>query len=169
MQISSKKLLFINIVVYGLFLLPLIRLNLFNENYSTLSLDTRGYFYLLFLGIITGFVMSYETLNINDRKYAYLMFFSLLLGTVVPHHVPYDLQGNIHLFLSYAGFAGMMTVTYLNILGSSNEYLMNMYFLLLIELGFIYMQYGMVNTLMEIIIMSFNLFINFLLYKKKCG
>lgn len=168
MPISSKKLLLINIIAYILFLLPIGILDMFKENYSTLSLDTRGYLYLVFLGIITGLLMAYETYFINGKEMAIAMFFSLFIGTIIPHHVPYNLQGNMHLLFSYIGFAGMMIITFMNLLKSNNQYLTNMYFLSLFEFGFMYMQYGMVTTMLEIVIMSMCLLFNFILYKKKC-
>ena len=158
----------VNLIFYGLFLLPLRRLDLFKENYSTLSLETRGYFYLLLLGIGIGFLMAYETYHISGRKIAAIMFFSLVLGTVIPHHVPYDFQGNMHLLFAYLGFAGMMSVTFMNLIITSNLHLINIYFLSIFILGLLYMLYGMVNTLMEVLIMSLNMYINYLLYKKKC-
>lgn len=158
----------VNLIFYGLFLLPLRRLDLFKENYSTLSLETRGYFYLLLLGIGIGFLIAYETYYISGRKMAEFMFFSLALGTVIPHHVPYDLQGNMHLLFAYLGFAGMMSVTFMNLIITSNLHLINIYFLSIFILGLLYMRYGMVNALMEVLIMSLNMYINYLLYKKKC-
>ena len=142
---------------------------MFKENYSTLSLDTRGYLYLFFLGVIIGLLLAYETYFINGKVLAIAVFFSLVLGTVIPHHVPYDLQGNVHLLLAYIGFAGMMSITYVNLLKQNNQYLTNMYFLSFFEFGFIYMQYGMVNTMLEIVIMSMVMLFNYLVYKKKCS
>ena len=166
---NSKIILIINLIVYMLFLLPIRKLNMFTENYSTLSLDTRGYLYLLFLGIIIGLLLAYETYFINGKMMAILMFFSLVLGTIIPHHVPYDIQGNMHLLFAYIGFAGMMSITYMNLLKQSNQYLINMYFLSFFEFGFIYMQYGMVTTVLEIVIMSMVMMFNYLVYKKKCA
>ena len=167
--ISAKKILIINVIVYILFLLPISRLDMFKENYSTLSLDTRGYLYLFFLGVIIGLLLAYETYFINGKVLAIAIFFSLVLGTVIPHHVPYDLHGNVHLFFAYIGFAGMMSITYVNLLKQNNQYLTNMYFLSFFEFGFIYMQYGMVNTMLEIVIMSMVMLFNYLVYKKKCS
>ena len=168
MRIDSRKFSIVNLIAYVLFLLPLGRLDLFKENYSTLSLDTRGYFYLLFLGIVIGLLLAYETYHINNKEMATGMFLSLFLGTVIPHHIPYDLQGNLHLLFAYLGFAGIMSITFMNLIRYNNQYLINMYFLSLFSLAFLYMHYGMVNTLMEVIIMTLNLFVNYLLYKKKC-
>ena len=167
--ISAKKILIINVIVYILFLLPISRLDMFKENYSTLSLDTRGYLYLFFLGVIIGLLLAYETYFINGKILAISMFFTLVLGTVIPHHVPYDLQGNVHLLFAYIGFTGMMSITYVNLLKQNNQYLTNMYFLSFFEFGFIYMQYGMVNTMLEIVIMSMVMLFNYLVYKKKCS
>ena len=167
--ISTKKILIINVIVYILFLLPISRLDMFKENYSTLSFDTRGYLFLFFLGVIIGLLLAYETYFINGKILAIAMFFSLVLGTVIPHHVPYDLQGNMHLIFAYIGFAGMMSITYVNLLKQNNQYLTNMYFLSFFEFGFIYMQYGMVNTMLEIVIMSMVMLFNYLVYKKKCS
>ncbi|MBR3250467.1 MAG: hypothetical protein IKF80_02040 [Erysipelotrichaceae bacterium] len=165
---KTKKILIINLIVYILFLLPVSRLDMFKENYSTLSLDTRGYLYLLFLGILIGLLLGYETYFISGRNMAITIFASLVLGTIIPHHVPYDLQGNLHLLFSYTGFAGMMSITYINLLKQNNQYLINMYFLSFFEFAFIYMQYGMVTTVLEIVIMSMVLLFNYLAYKKKC-
>ena len=157
----------LNLIAYILFLLPIRRLDLFKENYSTLSLDTRGYLYLVFLGMIIGLLMAYETYFINGKQLAMIMFFSLFLGTIIPHHVPYNLQGNMHLLFSYIGFAGMMSITFVNLLKYDQQYLANMYFLSLFEFGFIYMQYGMVNTILEIVIMTMCMMFNYLVYRKK--
>ena len=166
MRIRNKTILVLNVVAYALILLPLKQLHLFDENYSTLSLNTRGYLYLFITGIVTGFIMAYETYHINNKNYAILMFLSLFCGTMIPHHVPYNLQGNLHLIFAYSGFTVMMIVTFMNILKKYNRYLINIYFLLIFELIFIYMHYGMINTIIEITIMTFNMFVNFYLYNK---
>ncbi|MBO7677058.1 MAG: hypothetical protein J6S49_06055 [Erysipelotrichaceae bacterium] len=155
-------------IVYILFLLPAGYLDLFHENYSTLSLDTRGYFYLLFLGIITGTLLSYETSLINTKRTGWLMFLSLVLGTLIPHHVPYDLQGNLHLLFAYGGFVIMMVITYMNIYRIYDQNLLNIYYFIIFICAILYIRYGMVNTLCEIIIMTFTMIINFILIEKKC-
>ena len=75
----------------------------------------------------------------------------------------------MHLLFAYIGFAGMMSITYMNLLKKSNQYLINMYFLSFFEFGFIYIQYGMVTTVLEIVIMSMVMMFNYLVYKKKCA
>ena len=90
MKINSKFIVIFNLLIFFLFLLPSGKLDLFEENYSTLSLNARGYFFLLFLGISCGSIMAYETSFISGKRNALLLFAGLLMGTVVPHHVPYD-------------------------------------------------------------------------------
>ena len=154
----------LNIIETVLFLLPVSILNLFTENYSTLSLTTRGYLYVLFLGISIGFLLAYETMKIsNNSVYSLVIFMSLLLGTCIPHQVPYRIQGNIHLIFAYIGFAGLVTITVLNC--KIKKY-RDIYLLFIFISILIYLKYGMVNTLSEIIVMLSTLFINYYLYIK---
>ncbi|MBQ1306803.1 MAG: hypothetical protein IIZ64_03245 [Erysipelotrichaceae bacterium] len=167
MRIRNKQLYILNVVAAVLLLIPLGRLQLFNENYSTLSLNTRGYLYLLMTGILCGLTLAYETSAIGGKKRAVWIFLGLFLGTLIPHHYPYDLQGNIHLFLAYSGFCIMIGVTYLNLFQSYRKRLTNIYVLSLAAAFVLYLQAGMVNTLSELIIMSATLGVNLLLYIKK--
>ncbi|MBQ2657202.1 MAG: hypothetical protein IJF87_01365 [Erysipelotrichaceae bacterium] len=148
-------------------LIPLGRLQLFNENYSTLSLNTRGYLYLLVTGVLCGLVLAYETSIISNPKRGILIFLSLFLASVIPHHYPYDLQGNIHLILAYLGFCIMIAVTYLNLFQSYRKTSINFYTLCLTAAFGLYLNAGMVNTLCELIIMFATLGINLFLYIKK--
>ncbi len=167
MRIRNKHLYILNVVVAALLILPLGRLQLFNENYSTLSLNTRGYLYLLMTGILCGLTLAYETSAIGGKKRAVWIFLGLLLGVLIPHHYPYDLQGNIHLFLAYAGFCIMIGATCLNLLQGYRKKLFNIYALSLAAAFVFYLQAGMVNTLSELIIMFATLGVNLFLYIKK--
>ena len=162
---KNYKLLITNLIDYTLFLLPAWQLNLFNENYSTLSLYTRGYLYLLFLGIMIGILLYYETSLINNKKSACIMLFSLITGTIIPHHVPYNFQGYMHLICAYTGFAGMMIITYSNIIKNDIK-LRNLFVLMSIGIACLFIRFGKVTTIMEITIMTFVLSINYYLVHK---
>lgn len=163
MKISNNKLIIINLITYILFLLPISKLDLFKENYSTLSLNTRGYFYLLFIGILIGLILYYETKRLN-KKYSLLILISMIIGVIIPHHVPYNLQGNIHLLFSYTGSFIVVVLTLLNIFRFTE--LTNIYiFGVFISILSIF-RYSMVTTLCEVILMSFILFCNLYAYIK---
>lgn len=160
----NSLVIILNAIVSILFLLPAIKLDLFNENYSTLSLTTRGYLYVLFLGIVIGSLLGYETYTITRKKVnGILMFLSLIIGTIIPHHVPYNLQGNLHLLFAYIGFASLAILTLLN---CKNSKYFSIYSLLLFVSIALYLKYGMVNTLSEIIVMISSLYINLVIYFK---
>ena len=80
---------------------------------------------MLFIGIIMGLLLGYETYVINNLKYGFIMFIALLIGVIVPHHYPYDLQGNIHLLLAYIGSFVSILITYMNIMKYNNRTLQN--------------------------------------------
>jgi hypothetical protein len=164
---TRTKLILCNILTVILFLLPVIELDLFKENYSTLSLQTRGYLFLLFLGILTGSVMAYETFHISGRKNARILLIAMILGAIVPHHVPYDLQGNMHLFLAYTSFFVLICITYFNTLFSTKTIYRNIMIFCLLTVSFLYMRYMMINTLCEIIIMLCCMGIDLSLYLKQ--
>ena len=167
MRIRNRLVCILNIIAVAMLLLPLGRLQLFNENYSTLSLNTRGYLYLLATGVLSGLTLALETLSISNRKRGILIFLGLFLASIIPHHYPYDAQGNIHLFLAYAGFCLMTGITCLNRLQSYRKTLINLYVLSLTAALTLYLKAGMVNTLSELIIMFSTLGINLFLYIKK--
>ncbi len=164
---TRTKLILCNILTVILFLLPAIELDLFKENYSTLSLQTRGYLFLLFLGILTGSVMAYETFHISGRRNAKTLLIAMILGTIVPHHVPYDLQGNVHLFLAYVSFFVLICITYFNTMFSTKMRYRNIMIFCLLSVSLLYMRYMMINTLCEIIIMLCCMGIDLSLYLEK--
>ena len=163
-KIEKITLISLNIVSYILFLIPAFKLNLFNENYSTLSLTTRGYLYVLIMGMFIGAILFIETTYISNRLLGSLAFVSMFAGVMIPHHVPYDIQGNLHLLFAYLGFAGLVIVTLLNckIKKYRDIYLMFIFIAILI-----YLKFGMVNTLSEVIVMTSSLLINLYLTLKK--
>ena len=168
MKISDKLAKILNFLTLFLFLLPVWKLDLFHENYSTLSMDTRGYFFLFFLGIITGALMAYETRFISGKKNAYILFAGLFMGVMVPHHYPYDLQGDLHLFLAYMGFVSMMIITFSNTFFSIRQ--LSYQRILFLLIGFcsaLYLRYGMVNTLSEISIMMTCMMIDLSIYLER--
>ena len=161
----NRLVIILNVIVSILFIIPTFKLNLLNENYSTLSLTTRGYLYVLFLGIIIGSLLSYETYIISKNKIrSLIMFLSLLVGTIIPHHVPYNLQGNLHLLFAYIGFTGMAISTIINI--KSTKYY-NVYLLFLVLAVTFYLKCGMVNTISEVIVMLSSLYFNLITSIKK--
>ena len=167
MRTRNKLVLILNPLVYLLFLFPVRQLDLFKENYSTLSLNTRGYLYLFFLGIITGGLMGYETFSFAQKKRGIALFVSMLIGTMIPHHVPYNIQGNLHLIFGYLGFFGLMSITYLNVFEYGNKKLMNLYMIGVLISILLYIRYQMVTTLFEVIIMADCMFVNMYLYLKR--
>ena len=159
----NSKLILINLLVYILFLLPAGRLDLYKENYSTLSLYTKGYLFLLFLGIITGALMGYETYKISGKRNGIILLVSMVLGTCVPHEVPYHLRGNLHLLFAYTGGFVLICMTYINLMRKYKKYLKEIFGFVLLLCFLIYMRYMMVNTLIEVLLMSVCMFINFTL------
>lgn len=155
---TKRTLILSNIILIILLLIPLNKIDLFNENYSTLSLTTRGYLYVLFFGIFSGVVLSYETYLINNnKKRSLFMFLSLFIGTIIPHHIPYNIQGNLHLLFAYVGFFGLVVITFINLTNKNSK---EIYLLLIMLSVVIYFYCGMVNTLSEIIVMVFSLMFN---------
>ena len=167
MRISNKTIVILNILVITVFLLPLTQLNLFSENYSTLSLSTRGYFYLLSFGIICGLLLSYETYHISNKKNAILMFLGLFIGVLIPHHVPYNFQGNLHLLFAYTGVFISLIITYLNLLSNMNNALNTLFYLSIVAAVLSFMRYGMVTCITEVILMLCILIINMTIYIKR--
>lgn len=163
MKTGAKFLLLFNLAVTIMIVVPVKQLDLHYENYSTLSLDTKGYFYLLFLGVICGLLLGYETLLISGRRNAAMMFLSLIMGTIIPHHVPYNLQGNLHLLFAYSGFFMMCVLSIINLYRCGSNHLQSFYFLSLICSLSLYIKYGMVNTVSELIIIFSTLAVNLLM------
>lgn len=164
----KNRILISNIIVSILFILPSFKLDFFTENYSTLTLNSKGYLYVLFLGILIGIVLFYETKIISNIKNAYIILFSMIIGVLIPHHIPYNLQGNLHLICAYLGLVGIVSITYINIY-LNNEYkeLLSIYTFCLLCAFLLFIKVDMVNTISEIIVMISTLFINQYLYKKK--
>ena len=77
----------------------------------------------------------------------------MILGTIVPHHVPYNFQGDLHLFLAYTSFFVLIVITYFNAMHRNNPLYRNLLFLSLFASFLLYLHYLMVNTLIEILIM----------------
>ncbi len=148
-----------------LLVMPLFVLDLFHENYSTLSLTTKGYFYVLVMGIVFALVLGYETYHLN-RKYWLYIFIASIAGTIVPHHVPYNLQGNIHLILAYLSFGVIAFITYMNVFTHYNRNLMNGFTLMLCILVICFMKFMMINIVAELFAMMYVLFANMYLYYK---
>ena len=168
MRISNKTVIFWNLAVLIQFLLPLKKLDLFQENYSTLSLNRSGYLYLLTLGISIGILCAYETMHIHSERNGYLVFFSLILGVIVPHHVPYDFQGNLHLLFAYLSASAFTALTYLNIQKDMcHPKLFGILMLGITAAILSCLKAGMVGSLSEAILMCTLLFINCYLYVRK--
>lgn len=163
MKIRKKLITSLNIISLILFVIPAFKLDLFKENYSTLSLTTRGYLYVLFLGLFIGTILGYETSIVSNKKRGILMFLFMLIGVLIPHHVPYNLQGNLHLVCAYFGFAGISIITILN---TRNLKTWNVFIICLFLAFVFYLKFGMVNTISEIIVMISYLFTNYIGYKK---
>ena len=163
----NSKLIILHLVTYLLFLLPVGKLDLFKENYSTLSLNTKGYFFLFGLGILCGLVLGYDSYKITrDKRWGIAVFLGLFLGTCIPHEVPYHLRGNLHLFFAYTGGFVLIVSTINNLFKKGNLRLRNILMMNLLACLLLYMRYMMVNTLIEVIIMSSCLFIDLILLKE---
>ena len=164
----KNKVLISNIIVSILFLLPIFKLDFLSENYSTLTLNSKGYLYVLFIGILIGMILFYETKIISNKKYAYIILFSMIIGVLIPHRVPYNLQGNLHLVCAYLGFVGIITITYINIyLSLENKNLLSIYTFCLLCALLLFIKANMVNTLSEAIVMISTLYMNYYLFKKR--
>ena len=162
---TAKLILTGNMAAMVLLVMPLFVVDLFYENYSTLSLTTKGYFYVLVMGIVFAIVLGYETFHLN-RKYWLYIFIASIAGTIVPHHVPYNLQGNIHLILAYLSFGVIASITYMNVFTHYNRTLMNGFTLMLCILALCFMKFMMINIIAELCAMTYVLFANLYLYLK---
>ena len=164
MRISNKKILIFNLITAVLFILPVFRLDYHSENYSTLSFDTRGYLYLVFLGICSGILLGYETSVISGEREGIMVFITMMIGVIVPHHYPYDLQGNVHLILAYVSFAGLYLLSFNNIRNYPDKNLHNIMFGMLITVAIMYIHFGMVTSISELIIIICCLYVNYKRY-----
>ena len=169
MKIRINKIL--NLIAITLLIVVASFLDPFKENYSTLSLSTKGYFLFLFLGILIGLILSFETYYISNKKYAIIMFLSLLVGTIIPHDISYNLQGNLHLFNAYLGFSIMMIITFVNLYQSIMIKRQNKVPLYIVLIGlfisvYSYMNYLCVNTFSELIIIICVLVSHYLMSKE---
>ena len=172
MKIKQKQINNISLLVIAvIFIAVSTRLDLFKENYSTLSLSTKGYFLFLFMGLLAGIVLAYNTYLISGKKYALLVFIALLLGTIIPHDITYNLQGNLHLLNAYLGFVLMEVVMFINVyIYSFINYKKSktISYILIISLIIAilsYTRYMCVNTLSELVVMLTNLFVVYLINK----
>ena len=162
----NNKILFINLLVWVLFLLPTLKLDLLKENYSTLSLHTKGYLFLLFLGILTGSLMGYETYKISSKKNGIYLFLCMVLGTCIPHEVPYHLRGNLHLLFAYIGGFVLIALTYVNLYKRNDIRRISLFHFVLLFCFLIYMRHMMVNTLIEVVLMSICLYLNYVSFQQ---
>jgi len=168
---TNKIVKIANFLLVTAYLVVASTLDPFKENYSTLSLEVKGYLLFVALGILTGLLLGYETLRINGKNQAIIMFLALLIGTVVPHNISYNLQGNLHMFNAYGGFTIMMIINlsnlykcyFLNYKKSKHLFLVLM-FAFLIALYF-YLDKMMVNTVSEVLIICATLYDNYQMYK----
>jgi len=141
-----------------LFILVATKLDMHNENYSTLSLTTKGYFLFLFMGLIAGFTLAYETRFIANKKCALLVFLALLIGTIIPHDISYGIQGNLHLFNAYLGFFILVFASLINIyyfrLSSKriSNIVLYIYLLCIVCAIYLYLDKLFVSTLCELIV-----------------
>ena len=165
MKTRNVKLTLIHLVTYVLFLLPVRRLDLFRENYSTLSLHTEGYFYFFFLGILLGSVLSYDTYRIAGKRNAKIIFAALIIGTMIPLQIPYRLRGYLHLLCSYTGSFVTTVITYFNLQRSQNRILKNIFTLSVLCSILLYIRIGMVSTILEVVLMTSILWINYSLVR----
>ena len=166
MRINNKLITLFNLIVSGLFLAPLRYLDLLHENYSTLTLNTKGYLYVLFLGIVIGLLSGYETAHISSKRNGIAVFLILVLGVLIPHQVPYDLQGNLHLLFAYASAFFFTALTWFSILRNPHPKLGGILMLGICASVLFYMKAMMVNCISEVILMCTLLFINWYLYVK---
>ena len=159
----NNIILILNILIIVIFLLPVFKLDLYSQNYSTLSLNTEGYLFDLIIGLLIGLLLGHETYHIKNKYCAITIFISMLLGVLIPHHIPYNLQGNLHLLFAYIGFCGIVSITLINC--SLNIKLRNYYILTIFLAICFYLKCGMVNTISEVIVMLSTLITNLYLYR----
>ncbi len=160
--IRNNIILILNILIIVIFLLPVFKLDLYSQNYSTLSLNTEGYLYNLIVGLLIALLLGYETYHIKNKYCAITIFISMFLGVLIPHHIPYNLQGNLHLLFAYIGFSGITIITIINC--SLNIKLRNYYLLTIFLSICFYLKCSMVNTISEVIVMLSTLITNLYLY-----
>lgn len=169
MKIRKRIIRYAILIVACMYLLIASKLELFLENFSTLSLTTKGYLLFLFMGIVTGILNYIVTLKVSSKKHAIIVFMSLLIGTIMPHDISYNLQGNLHMFNAYLGFVGLEIITYINIynyslINKKTNYLKLIFIFCLFMAIYLYSLRMFVNTLAELIIILSNLFILFVIY-----
>lgn len=146
------------------------KLDLLKDNFSTLSLTTKGYFIFLFMGILSGILNYIITLKISGKKCAIIVLLSLFIGTLIPHDISYNLQGNLHMLNAYLGFIGLEIITFINIYNYSlsnnkkGNVLKIVYFICLFLAIYSYTLGMFVNTLSELFIILSNLFVLIVIY-----
>ena len=152
MKINNRLLIILNLFVYVIFLFIGKDLDPFTENYSTLSLNSKSYLLLLVCGILIGLLLAYETSIIKNKSIGLIMFVLMLMGVIIPHHVPYNFQGNMHLLFGYISCFGVTALTYYNIYHDSTlrSILISAITMMLVT----YMKYMMVTTAGEFALMS---------------
>jgi len=150
-----------------LLLYPLRKLDLLKQNFSTLTLQKSGYLYLLRIGFYIAFLLFHEMKSLLKTKAAMFLFLSFIMGILIPHHVPYDLQGNLHLFFAYASAFLVSVITYLTIEYFQQQQLKSFFIMAVFLVALLYMKNAFVNTLSEIILMFSILIVYLILYLQK--
>jgi len=166
---NNRLAIILTIIDICLFVIVSSKLDLHYENYSTLSLTTKGYFIFLFMGVITGFTLAYETRFISNLKHGIIIFLALLIGTIIPHDISYGLQGNLHLLNAYGGFFMLVYVSFVNIYyyGLTNlkqsRIICFIYLLCICLAIYLYMDKLFVSTLCELIVIISTLLLDLFL------
>ena len=151
-----------------LLLLPAGRLDLFHENYSTLSMNVGGRLYLLAVCLSAAVLLYLETRHIG-AGYALITAAATAFSTLIPHHVPYDIQGNLHLFLAYACSFVIVASTYRGLFVTGMKKAADVFTLLLMVVPVSYMRHMMVTLFAETVMVWAVLIFNLLIFLRTSG
>lgn len=168
----QKRIRILNLLALALLLVPAFFLHPFKENYSHLTTDASGYFYILFLAIVIGYVLYLELLP-TSRKEALIAVLCFLVPASIAYDEPSTIKANLHVFLSYAGFAIIALITIYNVFivyRDNRKRLIVARSIAFISFSialYSYLNFLCVNTLSELSFAIGILLLNYLLYMEK--
>ena len=93
----------------------------------------------------------------------------MYLGTLISHHLPYDLQGDLHLLFACGGGFALVSCTLLNVLEQGDRKLLSLYELLLAAALLIYIRLFRTSVLSELLIIVSSMLTTYLLCIRKGG
>ena len=160
-----------NLLLIFLLLYSVRHIHPFHENYSTLSLTSRGYWELLIIGILSGISFALAADNLQGRRWALITFAAFLSACILPYSLTDQILADIHVFLAYSGFflAGVSVLR--NILSLSDDrlqkVLINIYSLILMAALTSYLIFLCVNAFSEQVFMIGSILINTHLFLRR--